>query len=174
MLPNSPILSSLRCCSLHHCEAMHLRSSLEVLLKGLSQRCLGHSADDSVHLGAVLEDHHSWDAADAVLCCYSRALVCVELELQQEGSVSLASYVSHWDDRCAELALHICANTNWCSLCQCWTWASMSACHRRHRCSNNSKTTYLRKMPTAGVFVQSMLHCEVRAYCFDLVPVLHC
>ena len=106
MLPNSPILSSLRCCSLHHCEAMHLRSSLEVLLKGLGQRCLGHSADDSVHLGSVLEDHHSGNAADAVLCCNSRALICVELELQQRQAVSVLphSLLQHTgEDRWAEL-----------------------------------------------------------------------
>ena len=67
---------------------MHL-SSLEVFLKGLGQRCLGHSADDSVHLGSVLEDHHSGNAADAVLCCDSRALICVQLELQQKQAVSV-------------------------------------------------------------------------------------
>lgn len=84
MLPSTLGFPSFRrdslCQGRQHCG----NPPLQVLLKGLSQRRLGHSADDSVHLGAILEDHHSWDAADAVLCCYSRALVCVELELQQE------------------------------------------------------------------------------------------
>ena len=58
--------------------------SISVLLKCLRKSGIWHSPNDCVHFLAVLENHHSGNASDAVLRSNPWALVCVQLELQQK------------------------------------------------------------------------------------------
>lgn len=62
---------------------------IKILLQGLNKGCFRHSADDCVHLLAVLEDHDCGDASDAILCRNSWALVRVELELHNNTTNTL-------------------------------------------------------------------------------------
>ena len=63
-------------------ESLLRNCSIGVLFQGLSKGGVRHRSNDSIHLLAILEDHDCGDAPDTVLSSYSRAFVCIELELQ--------------------------------------------------------------------------------------------
>lgn len=145
-------------------------STLKVLLEGLGERRLGHGADDSVHLCSVLEDHHSGNAADAILCCHSWALVCVELELHRRQVLSVvyttACFVRH--EAC---------------LC-CPTQKAVPSFHYlisgQARRSHTQDHAYLQFKQLAKWYTaQEMIILRYAGqhvgdtYCFDLVTVLH-
>lgn len=56
--------------------------SISVLFQGLSKGGVRHRSNDSIHLLPILEDHDCGDAPDTIFSSYSRAFVCIELELQ--------------------------------------------------------------------------------------------
>ena len=56
-----------------------------VFLNSLHQGCLWHGTDHCVHLWSILEEHDCRDTSDSILRCYSRALISIQLELQENA-----------------------------------------------------------------------------------------
>eukprot|EP00955_Chlamydomonas_euryale_P021918 231191-Chlamydomonas_euryale.AAC.9 len=81
--------------------AVYSAAAARVLLNRLRKRRLWHCADDSVHLLAALEDHHSGDRANAVIGGNVGGLVGVELDALELALVLLAELVDERSNHAA-------------------------------------------------------------------------